>query len=63
MCALGTTVAGQPARRERAMLRDRDRDRRAQAEAEWRRVMRDDLEKYESDDDREPWERRPLSGT
>ncbi|GIL52376.1 hypothetical protein Vafri_8264 [Volvox africanus] len=49
--------------RERAMLRDRERERRAQAEAEWRRAVREDREKYESDDDREMWERRPLSGT
>ena len=45
------------------MLRDRERERRAQAEAEWRRAVREDLDKYESDDDRETWERRPLYGT
>ncbi|GIL79573.1 hypothetical protein Vretimale_12281 [Volvox reticuliferus] len=52
-----------PACRERAMLRDRERERRAQTEADWRRSVREDREKYESDDDREMWERRPLSGT
>lgn len=44
-------------------MRERERERRAAAEADWRRGARDDLELYDSEDEREPWERRPLGGT
>ncbi|PNW80034.1 hypothetical protein CHLRE_08g375084v5 [Chlamydomonas reinhardtii] len=49
--------------RERVAVRERERERRAAAEADWRRGARDDLELYDSEDEREPWERRPLGGT
>ncbi|GFR49350.1 hypothetical protein Agub_g11374 [Astrephomene gubernaculifera] len=49
--------------RDRAAARERDRERRAQAESDWRRAVRADLDSYDSDDDREPWERRPLHGS
>lgn len=46
--------------REKDRDRERERDRQKDAERERARFIKADLEARESDDEREPWQRRSL---